>query len=153
MRSKILSSAVYLFDLIRSKLFISSSSVQPHPFKNFRQSCICLTASVQKFSSSVHLFDYIRAKIFFIHASIWPFCFQWLGYPFLIRGCAIRSLSERSFPRNVSCKRSQIDLKFPSSFACFSVSSGYKGMLGLPDTLQIAEVIHRVLFYLFLPCI
>ena len=90
-----LSSVVYLLDLIRVKIFVSSSSVQPHPFKNFHQTCFLLTISMQKFSSSVHQFDCICAKISFIHTSVWPFRFKWLGYLFLIRVLAARLLAAR----------------------------------------------------------
>ena len=107
-----LSSVVYLLDLIRVKIFVSSSSVQPHPFKNFRQTCFLLTISMQKFSSSVHQFDCICAKISFIRTSVWPFRFKWLGYLFLIRVLAARLLAARLLgafiSKEFSCERSQI---------------------------------------------
>ena len=43
-------------------------------------------------------------------------------------------------------------VKFPSSFACFSASSGYEGMSSWADTFQIACVIFHVVFLLFLLC-
>ena len=45
-----------------------------------------------------------------------------------------------------------IDIKFWSSFACFTASSGYKGMFSVADILHIADVIRQVLFLLFLLC-
>ena len=33
-----------------------------------------------------------------------------------------------------------IDVKFPSSFACFSASSGDKGMISSADILQIVDI-------------
>ena len=45
-----------------------------------------------------------------------------------------------------------IDVKFPSSFACFSASSGEKGMIRFADILQIVNIFCRVVrvFLLFL---
>ena len=45
-----------------------------------------------------------------------------------------------------------IDVKFPSSFACFSASSGEKGMIRFADILQIVNIFGRVVrvFLLFL---
>ena len=45
-----------------------------------------------------------------------------------------------------------IDVKFPSSFACFSASSGEKGEIRLADILQIVNIFGRVVrvFLLFL---
>lgn len=43
-----------------------------------------------------------------------------------------------------------IDLKFLSSFACFSANSGYKGMFRLADILQTAVAIRRDVFLQFL---
>ena len=45
-----------------------------------------------------------------------------------------------------------IDVKFPSSFACFSASSGDKGMISSADILQIVNIFCRVVrvFLLFL---
>ena len=45
-----------------------------------------------------------------------------------------------------------IDVKFPSSFACFSASSGEKGMISSADILQIVNIFCRVVrvFLLFL---
>lgn len=45
-----------------------------------------------------------------------------------------------------------IDIKSWSSFACFTARSGYKGMFSVADILHIADVIHQVLFLLFLLC-
>ena len=39
---------------------------------------------------------------------------------------------------------------FPSSFACFSANSGYKGMFRLVDILQTAAAIRRDVFLQFL---
>ena len=47
---------------------------------------------------------------------------------------------------------SLIGIKSWSSFACFTASSGYKGMFSVADILQIADVIHQVVFLLFLLC-
>ena len=49
-------------------------------------------------------------------------------------------------------KFTSIDVKFPSSFAFFSASSGYNGMFSLADFLQIAFIICHVVFLLFLLC-
>ena len=43
-----------------------------------------------------------------------------------------------------------IDVKFPSSSAFFSAISWYKGMFRSADTLQIVDVILRVVFLLYL---
>ena len=45
-----------------------------------------------------------------------------------------------------------IDVKFSSSFACFSASSGDKGMISSADILQIVNIFCRVVraFLLFL---
>ena len=43
-----------------------------------------------------------------------------------------------------------IDVKFPSSFLCFSASSGDKGMISSADIPQIVSVVCRVVFLLFL---
>lgn len=43
-----------------------------------------------------------------------------------------------------------IHVKVLSSVACFSASSGDKGMFSSTDILQIANVLHRVVFLLFL---
>ena len=45
---------------------------------------------------------------------------------------------------------SSIYVKFPSSFPCFSASSGDKGMLSSADILQIVGVVCRVVVLLFL---
>ena len=46
---------------------------------------------------------------------------------------------------------SSINVKFPSSFPCFSASSGDKGMISsATDILQIVSVVCRVVFLLFL---
>ena len=37
-----------------------------------------------------------------------------------------------------------IDIKFWSSFACFTASSGYEGMFSVADILHIADVIRQV---------
>ena len=37
-----------------------------------------------------------------------------------------------------------IDIKFWSSFACFTASSGYEGIFSVADILHIADVIHQV---------
>ena len=73
-------------DLIRSKIFVRRLSVRPHRFKNFRQPCICLTASVQKFSSTVH-----RSAV--------PFRTAWLSasHPFAVRSLAVRSVLRNVF--------------------------------------------------------
>ena len=42
-----------------------------------------------------------------------------------------------------------IDVKFPSSSAFFSAFSWYKGMFRSADTLQIADVILRIVFLLY----
>ena len=62
-----------------------------------------------------------------------------------------------SFVIDFSLKISQnmltsIDVKFPSSFACFSASSGEKGMISSADILQIVNIFCRVVrvFLLFL---
>ena len=39
-----------------------------------------------------------------------------------------------------------IDVNFASSFACFTASSGYKGMFSSADILHIADVICRIVF-------
>ena len=36
-----------------------------------------------------------------------------------------------------------IDVKFPSSFACFSARSGCEGIFGRADFLQKADIIRR----------
>ena len=41
-----------------------------------------------------------------------------------------------------------IDVKFASSFACFTAVSGQKGMFSSADILQIADVMHRIVFWL-----
>ena len=45
-----------------------------------------------------------------------------------------------------------IDVKFPSSFVCFSASSGDKGMISAVDILQTVNIFCRVdrVFLLFL---
>ena len=43
-----------------------------------------------------------------------------------------------------------IHVKVLSAVACFSASSGDKGMFSFTDILQIANVVHRVVFLLFL---
>ena len=48
------SSAIQPFNLIRSKLFRSRSSIRPHPFKNFSQPFIRSSSSVRKVSASAH---------------------------------------------------------------------------------------------------
>ena len=78
--------AVHPFDLIRSKILASPA----YPFDCIRS----------KFSSAMFPFDCIHANIFFIPASVHPICFERLGYPFLIRVRAVRSLGVRSFLRN-----------------------------------------------------
>ena len=39
-----------------------------------------------------------------------------------------------------------IDVKFACSFACFTAVSGQKGMFSSADILQIADVMHRIVF-------
>ena len=52
--------------------------------------------------------------------------------------------------KNRQNKFTSIHVKVLSSVACFSASSGDKGMFNFTDILQIANVVHRVVFLLFL---
>ena len=86
--------AVHPFDLIRSKIFHSCSSVRPHPFKNILQPFIRSTSSVQKFSAAVHPFDLIRSTVQCNR-------FERFLEPFLIRSLAVHSSVRTDTVRNV----------------------------------------------------
>ena len=78
----------------------SRSSFRPNPFKILASPAYPFDCIRSKFSSAMFPFDCIHANIFFIPASVHPICFERLGYPFLIRVRAVRSLAVRSFLRN-----------------------------------------------------
>ena len=92
------SSAIQPFDLIRSKLFRSRSSIRPHPFKNFSQpfirSKIFRTRSsspIQKFSAAVQPFDIIHSQVVFSRSAVQFNCFERFLDLFLIHSLAVRS--------------------------------------------------------------
>ena len=53
---------------------------------------------------------------------------------------------------NSQFKNKLIDVQFIFNSACLSASLGDKGLISSANILQIADVIHQVVFFLFLLC-